>query len=152
MTKGFTPTRSHLHTAAVLLLAGVQHDTIAQAILNPATDRPISVQTLRAKLLPEARRLVAEMNGKVHMSLFQMATGENVQHGPKVAAQRFWIMRQDDLRRRAEDQARVIDAQADEIPADEITVTIPKDLSQLSDDELHSLARRKIALGQSGRE
>lgn len=86
----YTPTdedRARVMTQAGL---GTPHDQIALMIINPATLRPISEDTLRSHYAHELALGPAHANSSVSKSMFQMATGTG---GAKrsMPAAAFWL-------------------------------------------------------------
>lgn len=145
----FVPTTEHRHQVTVLMLYGMPHAAIAETILNPSTGKPLSESAFRKYFAQECKTLAAQMNAKVMASLYQLATDRKVKDAARARAATFWIARADALRARAEANGMhddAIEGTAEEVPRLERRVEIPADLSGLSDDELHELARRAVAL------
>lgn len=89
---GYHPTLEQRHLVKVMAGMGIPEDKMVQAVLNPATKRPISPITLRAHFREELDQGFVQTNSAVAAALYKNATSPTETYpGGVPVAQIFWL-------------------------------------------------------------
>jgi hypothetical protein len=86
----FEPTDEQRQLVEKLAGLGIPHRQIAEFVINPRTDRPISHTTCEKFFAAELASGLAKATAKVAQNLFRVATSEEIS-GPVVTACIFWM-------------------------------------------------------------